>query len=62
MSRTYRYPSETIEDSNAESSFEERLKIIKRFERKKFRKKIKRRANRSFMDMIRYRDRERSKV
>jgi len=62
MSRTYRYPIETIENSSAGNEFETKLRIIKRWERQKLRKKRKIKANRSFRKMMSYRDKQRARV
>lgn len=61
MSRTYKYPRESLEDPVVRTEFEANLRIEKRLERQKQRKKRKIKTARSFMKYISFRDRARTR-
>ena len=62
MSRTYKYSIESIEDTDAVNDFAVFLRIQKRLERQKHRKKKRIQTNRSFKKFISFRDKQRSRV
>lgn len=62
MSRTYKYPREALEDSITRDEFEANLRIKKRLEKQKNRKKMKAKIDRSFRKLISFRDKQRAKM
>ena len=62
MSRTYKYPRESLEDPITRDEFDTNLRIKKRLEKQKHLKKRKIKANRSFKKMISFRDRQRARM
>ena len=62
MSRTYKYPRESLEDVTARSEFEADLRIQKRLEGKKHLRKKRIKASRSFIkNIISFRDKCRAR-
>ena len=62
MSRTYKYPRESLGDSVIRNEFETDLRIKEKISRQKHLKKRRERAARSFIKMISFRDKQRAKM
>ena len=62
MSRTYRYPRESLEDSTVRDEFDTDLRIREKIDKQKHRKKRLKKATRSFIKMISFRDRQRARI
>ena len=62
MSRTYRYPRESLEDSIVRDEFDADLRIREKIDKQKHRKKRLKKAARSFIKMISFRDRQRARM
>ena len=62
MSRTYKYPRESLEDTATRKEFGARERIQKKLERRKHSRKERIKASRSFIkNIISFRDKQRSK-
>lgn len=62
MSRTYKYPRESLDDSITRKEKDAHLRIQRKLEWQKQYKKRKVKANRAFKKYISFRDRSRSRV
>ena len=62
MSRTYKYPRESLEDTIIRIEFDAKLRIEERLKRQKHRKKQRAKIARSFRKFISYRDKQRARV
>ena len=62
MSRTYKYPRESLEETIIRNEFDVRLRIEERLKQQKNRKKKRIKIARSFRKFISYRDKQRARV